>query len=216
MSLPKRYPDTFVQKIKEIRRNEKVSFAELGKRFGIPGSTIRNWCPDTVGNRWDSLIINNERRRKEIKNSETAIIPKSSSVTRDQAKFLAGMLYGCEGSKYPSSSGVANSDPTLVVTFVKLLRKGFELDENKFSLHLQIHTTHDYQKLRKYWSNLLQINEESFIKPTIKEPRGGKHRRNYLGTCTVKYRDYKIQLRLMGIFEKFTQQFSPQSDIFLI
>lgn len=210
MSLSKRYPDTFVQKIKAIRTNEKISFRELGKRFGIPSSTIRNWCPGTTGNRWDSLIINNERRRKEIKDSETEVIPKTSSLTRNQAKFIAGILYGCEGSKYPAHRGVAfaNSDPGLVLLFLKLLRKAFDLNESKFCVHLQIHSTHDYQFLKRTWSNLLGIPESQFIKPTIKTPRGGKHRSYYIGTCTVRYRDYRIQLKLIGIFEIFIKSFT--------
>ncbi|MCJ7804668.1 ADP-dependent glucokinase/phosphofructokinase [Patescibacteria group bacterium] len=201
----KRYREDFIEKIREISRKEKLSFKKLGERFNIHNSTIRNWCYGLPSNRWETLIIGNEKIRKKLKNSETSVVPKIDSIGKNQAKFLAAILYGREGSKYPSSNAVSfvNSDPYLILAFLKLLKKSFDLDRKKFSLHLQIHTSHNYEKLRKFWANLLDLPETCFIKPTVREPKGKKHRDNYLGTCTLCYRDYRIQLKLLGVFEAF-------------
>ncbi|MBI2029251.1 hypothetical protein HYT02_02460 [Candidatus Gottesmanbacteria bacterium] len=206
----KRYSEDFIKKVREIRRKEGLSFVELGKRFKMHSSTMRNWCHDIEGSRWNTLIKSNEKKRQEIKNSELSVVPNVKSIGNKQAKLIASILYGCEGSKYPAHSGVAfaNSDPQLILSFSKLLKKAFVLDTDKFSVHLQIHTTHNYNELKKYWSKLLDLPEKCFIKPTIKEPRGGKHRNGYIGTCTLRYRDYRIQLKMLGIFEKFTKKFS--------
>lgn len=209
----KRYQDSLIKKIRRVREREKLSFKELERRYKIPDSTIKNWCKGTVGTKWDYLIVNNERRRKEIKGSELSCVPRIDRLNKEQSKFLASLLYGCEGSKYPAQKGVAfaNSDPELIITFLQLIRKGFELDENKFSVHLQIHTTHNFEDLRKYWSDLLALPKKCFIKPTITVPRGGKHREVYLGTCTLRYYDYRIQLKLLGVFEKFLESFVSRS-----
>lgn len=200
----KRYPDDFIKRAREIRKKNILSFEQLGRVLNVPSSTVRNWCKGTVGTRWDTMIINNERRRMLLKRSEISVVPRIRGIGKRQAKLLAGILYGCEGSKYPAQNGVAfsNSEPNLVRVFVKLLRKAFNPDESKFSVHLQIHTNHNYTNLRKYWANLLKIPEAYFIKPTVKEPKRGKHRDNYMGTCTLKYGDYRVQLKLLGIFEK--------------
>jgi len=204
----KRYSENFIEKIRKIRRKEKLSFKKIGERFNIPNSTIRNWCYDLPNNRWETLIIGNEKIRKDLKKSEVSVIPKMSSIGKSQSKFLAAILYGCEGAKYPSSSnvGFVNSDPDLVLSFLILLKKSFDLDEKKFSVHLQIHTTHDYKKVKEFWANFLDLPENCFIKPTVREPKGKKHRNNYMGTCTIRYRDYRIQLKLLGIFEKFIKE----------
>jgi len=209
--MAKRYKENQINEIKEIRKKEKLSFKELERRYKIPGSTIKNWCKGTVGTKWDYLILNNERRRKEIRESENTCIPLSYEIGKEQSKFLASLLYGCEGSKYPAQKGVAfaNSDPGLIITFLSLLRKAFDLDMKKFSVHLQIHNTHNFDELKKYWSNLLNLPEECFIKPTVTTPKGGKHREVYLGTCTLRYYDYRIQLKLLGIFEAFLRSFVP-------
>lgn len=204
----KRYSEDFIKKIREIRKKEKLSFKRLGERFNIPNSTIRNWCYGLSNNKWEALIIRNEKIRKKLKKSENSVVPKINSIGKKQAKFLAAILYGCEGSKYPSSNnvGFVNSDPDLVLSFLKLLKKSFDLDKKKFSVHLQIHTTHNYEKIKNFWANLLGLSEDCFIKPTVREPKGKKHRDNYRGTCSLRYGDYRIQLKLLGIFETFIKK----------
>jgi len=205
----KKYTKNFIRKVKEARKSEKLSFSELGKIYKVPKHTIGDWCKGIFSNKSEMLKINNERRRKKIKNSGTKIVPSVCSIGKNQAKLFAAVLYGCEGSKYPAHNGMAfaNSDPGLVSAFLKLLRKGFVLQEKKLKVHLQIHTTHNFIKVRKFWSKLLSIKEDRFIKPTITPPTGKKHRLNYIGTCTLRYGDYRVQLELLGIFEEFTRKF---------
>lgn len=115
----KRYSEDFIKKIREIRKKEKLSFKKIGERFDIHNSTIRNWCYDLPSNRWETLIIGNEKIRKKLKSSETSVIPKIDSMGKNRTKFLAAMLYGCEGAKYPGSNRInfTNSDPDLILTF---------------------------------------------------------------------------------------------------
>lgn len=205
----RRYTEDFIQKARKLRIKEKLSLKELGRRIGISRGVASSWFREPVGNRWDALLISNEKRRQELRTSEVSVVPGIRKISKNEAKFLAGLLYGCEGSKYPAHNGVAfaNSDPSLVSAFLGLLRKGFDLQENKFTVHLQIHTTHNSTKTKRFWAKLLSIKEDHFIKPTITPPTGKKHRHNYMGTCTLRYRDYRIQLKLLGIFEGFTGRF---------
>lgn len=209
----KRYSEDLIEKARKLRTEEKLSYREIGRRINVSSNTIGNWLQGPVGNKWDTLVINNERKRDKFRKSELSVVPDFNLIDKKQAKFLAALLYGCEGSKYPSHKGVAfaNSDPNLVVAFLKLLRKSFLLKENRLSVHLQIHSHHDFKTLKRYWSELLEIPEINFIKPTITTPKGGKHRKKYQGTCTLKYGDYRIQLKLLGIFEAFIKKVAKSS-----
>ncbi len=200
-----RYHDNVIKKIRSIRISEKLSYFELSKRFSIPSGTIRNWCHEDGLSRRDALTRTYQARRDSLKASEIFCVPDINQLSKDQAKLLAGILYGCEGAKYPASNRVdfANSDPFLMATFYKLLTKGFDIDSHKLSLHLQIHTSYSYEQLKKFWSNTLGLPNIKFMKPTITSPFGGKHRLMYKGTCTLRYNDYRIQLKLLGIFETF-------------
>jgi transcriptional regulator with XRE-family HTH domain len=209
----KRYSEDLINEARILRQLKRLSYREIGRRINVPSGTIGNWFQGPVGNRWDSLIRTNEERRQKYKNSETSVVSVLNLMNKKQIKLLTGILYGCEGSKYPATKGVSfsNSDPGLILAFLELLKKSFYLNEEKFSVHLQIHSTHNYEKIKKFWSSLLGISEKHFIKPTITNPTGNKHRVNYQGTCTLRYRDYRIQLKLLGIFEAFTKNYLKDS-----
>jgi len=91
----------------------------------------------------------------------------------------------------------------LLKLFIKLLRESFDINESKFRIKLQIHSTQNFNEIKKFWSKVLNIPTAQFIKPTITIANGKKHRKNYMGTCTIRYVDYRIQLQLIGIYEQF-------------
>lgn len=125
------------------------------------------------------------------------------NTSKSTLKIWLALLYWCEGSKYPSSTCLtfANSDYLLVKTYFKLLQKAFKIDKNKVKIHLQLHTSHDYEQEGQFWSQLLQIPIAQFYKPTITKPRNLRKRKNYHGTCTIKYFDVKLLLQIIGLYE---------------
>lgn len=200
----RKYSDEAIHNAKELRKRDRLSFAHLQKVTGIPATTIRNWCEgEFVGTKWDILLATNERRRSELRKSETHVTNSLKDITPEMAKLLAAIIYWCEGAKYPSSNAMllVNSDPGLLKVFISLFRQGFELDESKFRIRLQVHSNQNIKKLEQFWSKLLRISTSQFMKPTITTARGGKHRNQYMGTCTIKYQDVRIQLKLIGIYE---------------
>jgi len=202
-----RHPPQIVEKARGLRK-QNLSFYEIGRMLNLHNSTVRNWCYDLGIRRYESLRLNNEIRRKRIKLQDAYLVPNLFEISSEQSRLFAALLYGCEGSKYPSTTIVAfvNSDPSLISTFLLLLRRGFELDEGKLRVQLQIHNNHNNSKLVKFWSKLLKIPANNFLKPTITKPRGKMRRQNYSGTCSLRYIDNKVQLRLLGIFENFCSQ----------
>ena len=204
----KKYKDADIEKAKKLRLQFKYSFKKLQEITGIPATTIRNWCKeDFLGTRWDTLLLTNERKRQALKSSELNTLDAINNITPDNAKVFASLIYWCEGSKYPATNkmDLTNSDPKLLEMFLKLLRTSFNLNESKFRVKLQIHNTHDSEKIKKYWSKILSIPQSQFMKPTITKPTGRKYRKEYFGTCTVRYHDYKLQLKLIGIYEEFAR-----------
>jgi len=211
----KRWKDSEVEAAKKLRESKKYSFAELQRITGIPATTIRNWCQDDYkGTRWDTLLASNERKRQGFKLSEKKTIDSIKNIDGENAKIYASLIYWCEGAKYPSTSRLefTNSDPKLLSVFINLVRKAFSVDEKKFRAHVQIHTTHKYIDIKRFWSKCLKIAPAQFIKPTITKPKGKKHRKGYLGTCTLRYYDYRLQLKLIGIYEEFANRFNNMKE----
>ncbi len=193
------YPRDVVEKARKLKK-KGLSAEKIGKRLSVGDNTILRWCIDIPSDNPTHLFY--QRRRAKIKKKGIRSI-NNFNFTPEIARIFASLLYWCEGCKYPASTfvGFSNSDALLVQTFLELFRKGFQPEENKLKVHLQLHTTHDKEKMIAFWSKLLKIPKTQFYKPTITPPTGRMKRYNYKGTCAVRYYNLSILLEMAGIYE---------------
>ena len=198
------HSSNIVTRARELRK-AGLSIKEIAMQLKLKSPTISRWCNDIpVKNAYHLYIKNLEKLNKDKgKNLKIEITPQN-------AKLLAGLLYWCEGSKYPASNFIsfANSDQKLVGMFLKLFRLGFRPEEKKLKVHLQLHTTHDTKAVTSYWSQLLKIPKIQFYKPTVTRPTKNMKRLDYMGTCAVRYYDVSILWEMTGIFENFSSTLS--------
>ena len=196
--------ENIVKKARALRE-KGLSADIIAKKLGISESTVLRWCYDMPS-----------QNKTHLKSVEALLLSRSKSAdligklvfNTDLYKIFVALLYWCEGGKYPSSNGIsfANSDPTLVKTFLDFFRKSFNLKEQKLKIHMQIHSTHDFKKVRTFWSKLLKIPASQFYSPIITRPTKTMKRTNYLGTCTIRYYDVNILMEIMGIYEAFQKK----------
>ena len=195
------YTEDIVKKARNLKK-KGLSGKEISRKLGITDTTILRWCADIPST--NKYHLRRKKFRENIKNQASSLI-KDINVTPELARFLTSILYWCEGAKYPSTNFISfsNSDIDLVIMFVKLFRIGFKPKENKFKAYLQLHSTHNKEKITELWSRILKIPKSQFYKPTITEPTKRMKRRNYKGTCTVRYYDVSMLMKLIGIYESF-------------
>ena len=198
------HQENIVQKVRELKK-KGISAAEIARRFNIGDTAVLRWCSDIPSQ--NSYHLYAQKLREEAKKRSNGLT-KNIKINRENAKILASILYWCEGAKYPSTNFVAfsNSDIDLIKTFLKLFRIGFQPKENKLRVHLQLHTTHDKEKLISFWSKEIKIPKSQFYKSTITKPTKNMKRRNYKGTCTIRYYDIYLLLEIIGIYERFSKK----------
>lgn len=194
--------------VEQARQNRKkgASLRAIEKKLNIPNSTISKWVRDIKSN---NFFYKKARLFENKNKSELNHFVENYKFSKNEGKILIALLYWCEGSKYPSSNCIAfsNSDQTMMKTFIVLLRKSFDVNEEKLRVRLQLHSTHNIDKEFNYWSSLLDIPIKQFGKPTITNPTRNMKRLNYRGTCTIKYYDVKLLLNIIGIYESFSKRF---------
>jgi predicted transcriptional regulator len=209
-----RYSSVVVTKARKLS-GEGLTYREISRILGVSNSNIAIWCRGHLNKDPRKIISNLEQSRELIRKTDCEIF-KRLPPTTELNKLCCALIYGCEGAKYPATNCVAltNSEPKLVKTFISLFRQSFKVDEKKFKAYLQIHDNFNYNETLLYWSNLLDIPKNSFYKPIVTKAGGKKHRQGYMGTCTLKYYDYKLQLRLIGIYEEYMRKsiFKEESD----
>lgn len=202
------YPERMVIKARRLRK-QNYSFEQISKILGIKGgrTTISRWCNNIPSK---NIYYNRAIRLRALAHEKSVSIFNQLKINKDMAKILTGVLYWCEGAKYPSTNYISftNSDIGLVKTFLALFRLGFNPKEEKLKVYLQLHSTHNVKSMTNFWSKALNIPKTQFYKPTITQPTQNMKRIKYKGTCTVRYYDVYLLMEITGIFEKFSKKFN--------
>lgn len=195
------YTKNIFQQARNLRL-KGAGLKEISEKFGVNRNTLSRWFFDIPSE--NPNYLRGEETRQAIKQKAAKYI-QGFNVDKNTAKVLMALMYWCEGYKYPQCNciGFANSDINLIKTFLKLFRMGFNIKEEKFKVHLQLHNTHDKNEVTRFWSKTLSIPESQFYKPTITKPLSKMKRVNYRGTCTIRYYDSALYNEILGIYEGF-------------
>lgn len=212
------------------------SYREIRELLGVPKSTISTWFGKTIKkpitrkamlehlakirklavvalkNKWKKKRKEGARLLKEKIEKEIESYPLGDIGFY---KSLLAMLYWTEGSKYKgvSKTTFINTDPNLLLLYITLLRKCYDIDESKFSIWLRVHYYHSIKKIKNFWSKLFNVPLSQFYKVSVKKRSKTKRfRKNFAGICSIHYKDSSIGKELLEIgrvLQKFICKNAP-------
>jgi hypothetical protein len=196
-----------VEQVQELYKSG-IRKCNIARQLNQDTTNISRWCRKLSP--LDQISESSSYQEKERFHWYTYEKLDFAKIDQNSAKILLSLLYWCEGCKYPGTNKVefVCSDEKMQMTFIKLMRTAFkgELDESKFRVMLQLHTTHNVEKQIGYWSKLLNIPKTQFIKPHLTVKTASRYRPVYNGTCNLRYFDYRILLRIMGTYNQISSQ----------
>lgn len=152
--------------------------------------------------RWQQIKADKKSHYRDL------VIPtiQDISYSKSTNKLLCAILFWAEGSKATNRIAFTNSDPTMITSFLRLLRSSFDLDERKFSVSIHLHKYHNQDEILAFWSTITKIPLTQFIRPYLKPHTGKNIRPGYKGCVTVRYYDCKIAYELEAIYNAFAEQ----------
>lgn len=117
------------------------------------------------------------------------------------------MLYWSEGAKGKNRLYFVNSDPDMLVIFMRFLREEFKVTPERISLYIQCHTNDpaDISRIETYWVNLLGLNHDCLRKTHIK--KGTEFRKSTLenGVCGILVRkSTDLVQHVYGAIQEYT------------
>ncbi len=116
------------------------------------------------------------------------------------------MLYWGEGDKTKDYFvALTNTNPDILVYFIKWLRKYFDIDEKRLRCRLYLWKNLDEDRAKFFWSNRLDIPLDQFTKTyfssSVSKVRKKKHE---FGICRISYGSKKIMSDInLGIKSSF-------------
>lgn len=205
-------------------RREGHSLSEISGILRVSKSSASNWARGIElslkarnsilvkrkqANEKSALTHQSQTRRNlEQANTFAKEVLGNISYSIDQARLICALLYWCEGEKSKNDKSLifTNSDPTLVKTFLRNLRKGYAIDEKKFRVCIHLHHYHNPKKQLIFWSEVTTIPLEQFTKPYQKQNGGRNVRKGYAGCASVRYYDVRIARQVHAIARAFLQK----------
>jgi len=141
-----------------------------------------------------------QRRQKEVAN----IILEAKNeidknISHDAYKLFGAAMYWAEGSKTRLLQ-LTNSDPTMILFWVKWINKIFKISPKNLKAKLNIYPQQNEQDLKKFWSDLTGIPLINFLKSYVK-PLSSNYRKNnlYYGTIRVEVpKSTNLRYRIFG------------------
>lgn len=123
-------------------------------------------------------------------------------LDKNSLALVGTALYWAEGAKSRNAFSFCNSDPDMVLLFLRWLREVLRVPDSLLKARVNAYLNKDmtYEKIRAYWSNLTGIPEEKFTKPTLRpaeDSSGFRKNRLPYGIITIlvcKNQPYRAKL----------------------
>ncbi len=205
-------------------RSKGYSLKEISEELNISKSTASLWFRDfklsplalnrLEKRRYLGRVRASETKRKKRERFEKLLREKalklitSTDITKNHLRLFCALLFWCEGTK-DTRGGIyfSNSDPSLVGTFLKLLRSSFNIQEEKLRVSLHLHEYHSPQKQILFWSKITGIPTSQFIKPYQKPHTGKRVKKDYPGCVSIRYFDSLLARELSALAQEMLDKY---------
>lgn len=146
------------------------------------------------------------RRKSFLESLDKLNSPLAKNIhEKSIAKIALAMLCLGEASKYnPKTSAsfyLGNSNPKIIVLFLRLLKLCFNFKLDKIRCTIQCRADQDINILENYWQKTTGIPKHLFYKTRVDPRTKGRPTKhlNYKGVLRVDYFDRKVQLELESL-----------------
>jgi len=160
-----------------------------------------------IQKRWSAI---RESSEKEAERKAKKVLD-SLALDTSYCKLSCALIFWCEGTKNGSEVRFTNSDPSLIQTFLSLLRKGFDIKEERLRALVHVHEYHDEEVQKNFWSRVTEIPLNQFNRSYHKPNTGKIIREGYQGCLSIRYADGgKTLHELKSLYKQFSKLLDNQ------
>ena len=204
------------------------SYGEIRSAMGIPKSTQSSWFKnlklppygrrvlrEKQGNGLKALAVCNQQRTHQIKCENEKIRSTFEAYVKNinerDLMLIGASLYWAEGQKtFNATCGqypfirFSNSDPQMVVLFLKFLEKILKIsrEQMKGEIYIQPNLSSDHSLT--YWHDIIGISKDNLkVYKALSRASGGKRPKNLLpyGTIHIRVRGRIEYFKIKGMID---------------
>ena len=207
-------------------RRQGLSIRAIAEAVGASKGSVSIWVRDIQltesqrqaleqnqhqwGGRNKGALSNRERHRK--RRAEYQREGREQARKGSRLHLMGCMLYWAEGAKTKRNSVYfANSDPNMLLLFMRFLREEYAVEDNAAKLQIHCHATDtsEIDRIEQYWINLLGLPSSSLMKTQTK--KGSEYRRNRLeyGVCGINVHSTALVQQIYGAIQEYGEFDNP-------
>lgn len=207
------------EKARQLRQVDGMSVRDIAETLGVAKSSVSTWVRDIIltasqvealkakqhlyGAQNEGARTNSKKFRK--KRMAYQQIGRERARTGSRLHQTGCMLYWAEGAKKKNVVYFVNSDPNMMVLFMRFLREELFVEDDRISVHIHCHTN-DPDRMRgieTYWLNLLHLPDSSLRKTQVK--KGSDTRMNILenGVCGIAVYSTELTHHIYGAIQEY-------------
>jgi hypothetical protein len=203
----------------ELRVTHELGYGEIAKQLKVSKGTLSRWLEHLPlseerilqlrRNGWSKGEAKRERFRnamrakQEQKEKKIYLVQKETLVDMSsQTMFVAGlMLYAAEGEKKSRSDiSFTNTDPALVLFFLRWVLRFLSLPKEKFRIQLHLYENMNIKQEELFWITKLDLSKKQLWKTQVKplRPKSFSYRDSIRhGTCKLYIGSVPSKMLLM-------------------
>ncbi|HEX2621260.1 MAG TPA: hypothetical protein VHL11_13975 [Phototrophicaceae bacterium] len=200
-------------------RFEGMSIKEIARKTGAGVASISVWVRD---------ISLTEDQQTSLRNRQRHINGQHPGAKANELKFralreqyqeegrikarehrplhLTGcMLYWAEGAKKRNTTYFVNSDPHMMLLFVRFLREEMVVPDEVMRIHIHCHSTEptEINRIEHYWLDLLHLPLTALKKTMIKKGSTSRYNILHNGVCGLRVNSTRLTHHIFGAIQEY-------------
>lgn len=207
------------EEARRLRHEEGRSIGDIALVLNVSKSTVSTWVRDIelTKEQIDALKMNQHRYGAQNRGARANHARAKSKrerhqqTGREQARkgsllhAIGCMLYWAEGAKRRNTLYFVNSDPHMLLLFMRFLREEMQIDDDVCRVFIHCHTqdVDEIRRIEQYWLNLLGLSPSCLRKTQVKQ--GSKTRKNILenGVCGIGINNTELTHQIYGAIQEY-------------
>jgi transcriptional regulator with XRE-family HTH domain len=207
------------ERLEAIRlRGLGVTVPEIARRLQVSKSSVSTWTRDVDLSeaQLENIEENKRAKLRAQKAGSEAVREKFLKMRitfqeagRERARegsrlhMIGCMLYWAEGAKNRNRLGFVNSDPNMLLVWMRFLREELHVDDEIIKLQIHVHEESNILAAEQYWVRLLDLTPDALMKTQVK--KGSNTRLNTLpyGVCAVNVQRTELAMHVYGAIQEY-------------
>lgn len=189
-----------INNLRKFYYRDKLSMQEIAEKYKKSLNCIKYYMDKYGLERRDRSLATYVKLNKK----DPFSIKSNLSIEKEKLKLAALMLYWAEGRKGTGRIDISNSDPNVILVFLRFLREICGVEERKLAVSLQMFTDQDQSQLMNFWAKITNIPLKQFHRPYVRTARKGSYTyRSKYGTVLVGLDNIKLKKIIMNWLEEY-------------